>query len=304
MFPVLSVVAVVVFSLVHLTPGDPAAVYLGPEATPEQIADLRARLALDEPFFVQFAMWSWGVLRLDFGDSLFIGKPVTEALVERAQPTLLLTFYGLITAIIVGVPAGAIAAIKQNSLIDRLVMVSAISGTAMPGFVLGILLILAFSVRLGWLPSGGYTDIHVDPVDHFKRMILPSVSLGVSIAGLFARLVRSSMLDVLQEDYVRTAIAKGLAFRAVIVRHALRNALIPVITVIGYTLGTLLGGAVVTETVFTLPGMGRLVVQSVGRRDYPIVQGAVIMIAGFAVLANLIVDIMYVYIDPRIRYDE
>lgn len=302
LIPVMLIVGIVVFMLVHLTPGDPAAVILGQNATGEQIQALRDRLGLNDPLPVQFIRWFGDALRLDFGDSLFLGMPVTEALWQRAQPTTLLTLYALIVMILIGIPAGVIAAVRRNSLVDRGLMLMSISGAAIPTFFLGILLILIFAVRLRWLPSGGYTPIDQDPIAHFKGMILPSFTLGFASAGLLARLVRSSMLDVMREDYVRTAMAKGLKFRNVITKHALRNALIPAITVIGYSLGALLGGAVVTETVFTIPGMGRLVVQSIARRDYPLIQGAIMLIAGFYVLVNLLVDILYVYIDPRIRY--
>jgi peptide/nickel transport system permease protein len=300
--PVLLVVGIVVFALVHLTPGDPAAVILGQNATSEQIEQLRDQLGLNDPLPVQFVRWFGGVLRLDFGDSIFLGRPVSQAIFERAQPTLLLTLYALLIQIGIGVPAGVIAAVRRDSIVDRALMVVSISGAAVPTFFLGILLILLFAVRLHWLPSGGFVEITDDPVGHFKRMILPAFALGFSSAGLLARLVRSSMLDVLREDHVRTAFAKGLPRRVVVVRHALRNALIPAVTVIGYSLGGLLGGAVVTETVFTIPGMGRLIVQSIGRRDYPLIQGAVMTIAGIYVLVNLLVDILYVFLDPRIRY--
>lgn len=302
LIPVMLIVGVVVFMLVHLTPGDPAAVILGQSATGEQIDQLREELGLNEPLVVQFFEWFGNALRLDFGNSLFLGMPVTEALRERAQPTLLLTTYALFFEIIIGVPAGVIAAIKRNSIIDRVLMVMSIAGAAIPTFFLGIVLILIFAVRLKWVPSGGYVPIQEDPVQHFKVMILPAFTLGFSAAGLLARLVRSSMLDVMRDDYIRTAMAKGLKFRKVVTGHALRNALIPAVTVVGYSLGALLGGAVVTETVFNIPGMGRLVVQSISRRDYPLIQGAVMMIAGIYVLVNLLVDILYVYIDPRIRY--
>ena len=302
LIPVMLIIGIVVFALIHLTPGDPAAVMLGDNGTPEQIAQLRHQLGLDKPIEVQFLSWFWGVLHFDFGNSIFLDEPVTHALAQRAQPTLLLTTYALLIQILIGIPAGVIAAIRRNSLVDRLLMVGAISGMAIPTFFLGILLILLFAVRLRWLPAGGYVSITDDPVQHFKSMILPSFTLGFASAGLLARLVRSSMLDVMKEDYVRTAQAKGLRHRAVVVRHALRNALIPAITVIGYSIGGLLGGAVVTETVFTIPGMGRLVVQSIARRDFPVIQGAVMLIAAGYVLVNLLVDILYVYIDPRIRY--
>lgn len=304
LLPVLLVVGILVFSLVHLAPGDPASVMLGSDATNEDILALRRELGLEDPFYVQFARWFGDILRLDLGDSFFLERPVSEALLDRAQPTVLLTVYSLTLAILIGVPAGIISAIKRNSLIDRMVMMVAISGVAIPPFVLGILLILVFAVSFGWLSAGGYADIRDDPIEHFKHMVMPAFSLGFSAAALLARLVRSAMLETLGEDYVRTARAKGIANRNVIIRHALRNALIPTVTIIGYTLGTLLGGAVVTETVFVIPGMGRLVVQSVLRRDFPVIQGAVMTIAVFYVLANLLVDILYIYIDPRIRYGD
>jgi peptide/nickel transport system permease protein len=299
--PVLLVVAVVVFALVHLTPGDPAAVILGDRATAEDIARLRNQLGLNDPLPVQFVRWFGNILRLDFGESIFLGEPVTQALLDRIEPTLLLTFYALCIQVLIGIPAGVASAVRYNSPLDRVLSVVAISGSAIPTFFLGILLILIFAVRLRWLPSGGYVPLAEDPVAHVKGMLLPAFALGFSAAGLLARLVRSSMLDVLREDYVRTAFAKGLPERLVVIRHALRNALIPALTVIGISLGALLGGAVVTETVFTIPGMGRLVVQSIARRDYPIIQGAIIAIAMTYVLVNLLVDVLYVYTDPRVR---
>jgi peptide/nickel transport system permease protein len=299
--PVILVVGIVVFALVHLTPGDPAAVILGDRASAEDIERLREQLGLNDPLLVQFLRWIWGVVRFDFGESIFIGEPVTRALLDRVQPTLLLTIYAILVQIVIGVPAGVISAIRHNSIIDRILTVIAISGAAVPTFFLGIVLILLFAVRLRWLPSGGYAPLTEDPGKHFKAMLMPAFTLGFSSAGLLARLVRSSMLDVLREDYVRTAFAKGLPERLVVIRHALRNALIPAITVIGTSVGALLGGAVVTETVFTIPGMGRLVVQSIARRDYPIIQGAVMTIAMTYVLVNLIVDLLYVYADPRVK---
>lgn len=304
LLPVLLVVGIIVFTLVHLTPGDPAAVILGPEAAPEDVQALREQLGLNEPVYVQFIYWFSDIIQFDLGRSIFLDMPVSQALLDRAQPTGLLTLYSLLVAIVIGIPAGVIAALKEDSLLDRLLMVFAISGAAIPVFVSGILLILVFPVQFGLLAVGGYTNIQDDIWGHVQQMILPSFALGFASAGLLARLVRSSMLDVLGEDYIRTARAKGLAMRAVVIRHALRNAFIPAVTVIGYSIGTLLGGAVVTETVFTIPGMGRLVVQSVLRRDYPVIQGAVMAIAAFYVLANLLVDILYVYIDPRIKYGD
>jgi peptide/nickel transport system permease protein len=301
LIPVILIVGIIVFALIHLTPGDPAAVILGDQATPEAVANLREQLGLNDPLPVQFIHWFSGVLHFDFGESIFMGEPVTRALLDRAQPTILLTIYALMFQIAIGVPAGVISAVKHNSIVDRIVTVVAISGAAIPTFFLGVLLILFFAVRLGWLPSGGYTPLHEDPIAHFKKMLMPAFALGFSSAGLLARLVRSSMLDVMREDYVRTALAKGLPMRLVVIRHALRNALIPALTVIGTSVGALLGGAVVTETVFTIPGMGRLVVQSISRRDYPVIQGAVMVIAMTYVIVNLVVDLLYVYIDPRVR---
>lgn len=302
MLPVLLIVGIVVFALVHVTPGDPASVILGPEATPEQVDQLRDTLGLNDPLYVQFFSWLGGMARLDFGDSLFLGIPVLEALVDRLQVTSLLTLYALVLSIIIGVPLGVIAAIRANSVLDRVLMAISLSGAAIPNFFLGILMILLFAVVLRWLPSGGYVEINKNLSEHFQSMVLPAFALGFSQAALLARIVRSSMLDVLREDYIRTAYSKGLTERLVVIRHALRNVLIPAITVIGLSLGALLGGAVVTETVFTLPGMGRLVVQSIARRDFPIIQGAVMLIAVFYVLANLLVDVLYIYLDPRIRY--
>jgi peptide/nickel transport system permease protein len=302
LLPVLLIVGIIVFGLMHLTPGDPAAVMLGREATLEQKEALRERLGLNEPIQIQFFNWFGNALRLDFGESLFIGKPVSEALRERAEPTALLALYALTLSVIIAIPAGVIAAVRANSPLDRLLMVVSISGVAIPSFFFGILLILLFAVVLGWLPSGGYVDIGDDPAQHFKYMFLPSLALGFSAAGLLARLVRSTMLDVLNEDYVRTAYAKGLRERHIVLLHAFRNALIPVMTIIGISLAGMLGGAVVIETVFNIPGMGRLLVQSVTRRDIPVVQGAVMTVAAVQVIVMLLLDLVYAYIDPRIRY--
>ncbi len=304
LIPVMIVVGVVVFALVHLTPGDPAAVILGDRATPEDIQRLREQLGLNDPLPVQFVRWFGDMLRLDFGESIFLGESVTQALLNRAQPTVLLTLYALFIQIAIGIPAGVLAAVRYNSALDRFFTVMAISGSAIPTFFLGIVLILVFAVRLRWLPSGGYVPPEEGIGEHLQSMVLPAFALGFSAAGLLARMVRSSMLDVLREDYVRTAWAKGLPERLIIVRHALRNALIPALTIIGISVGALLGGAVVTETVFTIPGMGRLVVQSIARRDYPVIQGAIVAIALTYVLVNLVVDVLYVYIDPRVRLSE
>ncbi len=302
LIPVLLIVGVVVFTLMHLTPGDPASVMLGRDATPEQKEVLRERLGLNEPVPVQFVNWFGRALRLDFGDSLFLGKPVTAALLDRAEPTGLLALYALTLSLVIAIPAGVIAAVRANSVLDRLLMVVSISGVAIPSFFFGILLILLFAVILGWLPSGGYVNIRDDPGEHFRYMLLPTLTLGFAAAGLLARLVRSTMLDVLNEDYVRTAYSKGLVERRVVVMHAFRNAMIPVLTLIGISFAGMLGGAVVIEQVFNIPGMGRLLVNSVVRRDIPVVQGAVMTVAAIEVLVMLLVDVLYVFVDPRIRY--
>ena len=302
MLPVLVIVAVIIFGLIHITPGDPAAVMAGEDATASDVEEMRERLGLNEPLHIQFFEWSLDAIRLDFGDSIFLRQPVTEAMMERVQPTFLLTLYALTLALLISIPAGVIAAVKRNSLVDRLLMVMSISGAAVPSFFFGIVLILLFAVILGWLPSGGYVDIGDDPIQHFKIMILPTIALGFSTAGLLSRMVRSTMLDVLKEDYVRTAYAKGLPNRHVILIHALRNAMIPAMTVLGISLAGLLGGSVVIETVFSLPGMGRLVVQSIGRRDFPVIQGVVLITAVIQLFVMLLIDVLYVYVDPRVRY--
>jgi peptide/nickel transport system permease protein len=342
--PVVLLVGTITFVLMQLTPGDPAAVMLGPEATPDQVAELREQMGLNRPLYERYPRWLFDTLRLDLGQSIFLNKPVSAAITERLMPTLQLTLYALIIAIAIGVPAGVVAAMNRNTIIDRALMLFAMSGTAIAGFFLGILLILLFAVRLKWLPSGGYAALTDDPARHFKSMIMPAMAVGLSVAGLPARLVRSTMLDVLHEDYIRTAVAKGLPPRRVAIRHALRNAMLPArlvrstmldvlhedyirtavakglpprrvairhalrnamlpaITVFGYTLGDLLGGAVVVETVFSLPGMGQLVVNSIARRDFPVIQGVVMTIAIFYMLTSLLVDILYVALDPRVKH--
>jgi peptide/nickel transport system permease protein len=298
------VVGTVTFALVHLTPGDPAAIMLGPEATPEQIQRLREQLGLNDPLLVQYPRWLADVARLDLGESLFLDRPVRAAIVERAAPTFQLTAYSFILATLLGVPAGVLAAVHRNSALDRVLMLLAVSGTAIANFFLAMLLILLFSVTLRWLPSGGYVAFTDDPWRHAQSMLLPTLALGFSMAGLPARLIRSSLLDVLHEDYIRTAVTKGLPPNAIVLRHALRNALLPAVTVFGYMLGDLLGGAVVVETVFGLPGMGQLVVNSIARRDFPVIQGVVMVIALGYLLTSLLVDVLYVFLDPRVRYGQ
>jgi peptide/nickel transport system permease protein len=299
--PVLVVVGFVVFFLIHLAPGDPAAVMAGNEATTERIEQLRHEMGLDRPLWEQFVSWSTRALRGDLGTSFFLNQPVLTAIGERIEPTGLLTLYALIMSILIGFPAGIVAAVRRNSWIDRLTMVTALGGVCIPSFWLGILMILVLAVWARWLPAAGYAPFLDDPLQNFRYLVMPAFSLGLQQAALLARVVRSSMLEVMREDYVRTARAKGVAEGMVVLRHALPNAMIPALTIIGNSMGNLLGGAIVTEAVFNTPGVGRLVVQSVLRRDFPVIQGAVLVIAAVYVLVNLIVDIAYVIADPRIR---
>lgn len=302
LIPTLLVVAVVVFTLVHMTPGDPAAVMLGPEATQEQIDKVRQDLGLNDPVFVQFTRWISRAVVGDLGHSIFLQMPVTDAIAERLEPTGLLTLMATVIAVGLGVPAGVVAASRHNRLGDRVLMIFALLGLSVPNFWLGLNLSLLFGVKLGLLPGAGYSAWAEGPLEALRYLVLPAFSLGFAQAGLIARMARSAMLDVMRQDYMRTARAKGLAQRLVIYKHGLKNALIPTLTVIGLTVTTLAGGAVVTETVFNLPGAGRLLLQSVLRRDYPVIQGAVLYVALLYAMVNLIVDVAYVWIDPRVRY--
>jgi peptide/nickel transport system permease protein len=300
--PVLLLVSVIAFALVHLTPGDPVTLILGEQATPEDIVRVRHQLGLDRPLYEQYVGWLGRALGGDLGRSVFVDQPVTNMIVERAEPTLLLASVALLITLAVGIPSGVWAAIRHRTAVDQSLMVAALVGVSMPSFWLGLNLILLFSVFLGWFPSGGYTPIGESFWRALQSVLLPAVALGLNEAALVARITRASMLEVLRHDYVRTARAKGLPDLGVYYRHALKNALLPIVTVVGVVVTVLVGGTVVTETVFTLPGAGRLVVNSVLRRDYPVVQGAILMVGCAYVLINLLVDMLYVYIDPRIRY--
>jgi len=302
LIPVMLLVATGVFLLLRLTPGDPAGVILGPDATEERRLELRTELGLDEPILVQYGVWLGNVLRGDLDQSLFLDQPVTEALLERAQPTLLLTVLALLVSMVLGIPTGIIAARARGSWLDLGSMGVAMVGIAMPTFWLGLNLIFVFAVLLRWLPVAGYQPLSEGVWESLRYMILPAVTLGVAQGALLARMTRSMMLEVLNQDYVRTARAKGINERDVIVRHALRNALLPLMTVIGLSFAALMSGAVVTEQIFNIPGIGRLLIQAIGRRDFPLVQGAVLVIAALYVLINLMVDLLYAVIDPRIRH--
>ena len=300
--PVMLLVATAVFLMLRLTPGDPAGIILGPDATEERRMELRRELGLEDPLLVQYVRWLGKVARGDLGQSLFLNKPVTAAILERAQPTLLLTILALLVSLLIGLPAGVIAAQRRGSWVDLGTMAVAMGGIAMPTFWLGLNLIFLFAVTLRWLPVAGYEPLSAGPWRSLRHLILPAVTLGVAQGALLARMTSSMMLETLSQDYVRTARAKGLVERSVIFRHALRNAFIPLMTVIGLSFAALLGGAVVTEQIFTLPGVGRLLIQAIGRRDFPLVQGTVLVIAALYVLINLVVDLLYAVVDPRIRH--
>ncbi len=303
LLPVMVVVVTIVFLLIHLIPGDPVSVMLGPDATPAQIDETRRALGLDRPIHEQLIKCYARVLRGDLGRSYFLDRPVTQALWERAEPTAMLTLSALFVAVAVGVPSGIVAGAYPGSAWDRVLMFGALLGVCIPGFWLSLNFIYLFAVRLGWLPAAGYASVLVDPMAALRYMVLPAVSLGFNQSALIARIARSCMLEVLQQDYIRTARAKGLPQRAVVYLHAFRNALVPVVTVIGITMAILISGAVVTEIVFNIPGLGRLIISAILRRDYPVVQGVVLVTAASYVLINLVVDMVYALIDPRIRYD-
>ncbi|HTX53168.1 MAG TPA: ABC transporter permease [Candidatus Baltobacteraceae bacterium] len=301
---VLAVVGVIAFLLIHLAPGDPASVMLGSNATQDQVDRLRQQLALDQPLPVQFVAWSSRVLQGDLGISHFAQKPVLQVLAQRAEPTLILTSMSILVAILIGVPTGVVAAIRRGGGLDQAALGLALLGASVPSFWLGLSLILFFAVRLGWFPSSGILPLASGGFESLRYYVLPALALGFPNSALITRITRSSMLDVLNQDYVRTAESKGVSPFRVIIRHALRNALVPIVTIIGLTIASLMGGAVVTETVFSIPGVGRLVVQSVLRRDYPVIQAAILLVATIYVLVNLAVDLLYVWVDPRIRVVE
>ena len=300
--PVMVVVAIAVFALLHVTPGDPAVIIAGDYASADDIAKIRAKLGLDQPFLTQVRLWLGRVVRGDLGTSIYSGIPVATLIGQRAEATIALTLLAMAISVAVAVPVGVIAAWKKGSLLDRAVMVCAVSGFSMPTFWLGFLLVYVFALTLHWLPVQGFQPIERGVGPFLRHLILPALTLSLVYMALIARMTRASMLGVLGEDYVRTAFAKGLAPRRVLLRHALKNASLPIVTIIGLGFALLIGGAVVTESVFALPGLGRLTVDAIIRRDYPVIQGVILVVSGVYVLVNLGVDLLYVVIDPRIRY--
>lgn len=296
--PVLIGVTLLVFTMMHFAPGDPVIVMLGPEFDQTTYDQLRQDLGLDQPLPVQYLIWLGRVVRGDLGKDFISKQPVAERMLLALPTTLVLAVGTTVVATLIGIPLGVIAAYRRDGIFDSVSRVLAVTGISMPVFWLGMLLIIFFAVQLRWFPAGG-SMAEYGP----KAMVLPAVALGVAHAALIMRMTRASMLEVLGQDYIRTARAKGLREFVVVQRHALSNVLIPIITVVGFQFGYMLGGAVLTETVFSLPGLGRLLIESIARRDYPLVQGCVLFIAVMFVFANLLVDVLYGVFDPRIRYD-
>ncbi|MBN9061875.1 MAG: peptide ABC transporter [Rhizobiales bacterium 65-9] len=302
-FPVLLLVSLLAFGLIHIIPGDAAQVIAGPDASTDQIEAVRSTLGLNRPLPEQFIIWFSNLMRLDLGMSYMLGRSVAQAIAERFPVTFLLTLYSLVLTVPVGVIAGLLAAYKHNRWADTALMTAALVGVSLPTFWLSLMAVLLFSVQLGWLPSGGYVPLSESVIGCLRSLTLPAVALAVFQIALLARMTRATTLEVLQQDYVRTARAKGAAERTVVARHALANVLIPVVTVIGIIINVALSGAVVIEQIFSLPGVGQLVVQGILRRDYPVIQGSLLAVALLMVIVNLLVDLLYSYLDPRVKHD-
>jgi peptide/nickel transport system permease protein len=300
--PVMAVVALFVFSLLYIAPGDPAAVIAGDQATPQDVERIRASLGLDQPYLVRFGDWLFRVLRGDLGVSIFTNLPVSLMISQRIEPTVALMIVTLVLSISVAIPMGVLAAWKNGTWIDRAVMGFAVFGFSVPVFVTGYLLAYIFALELDWLPVQGYTPIRNGFFPFIENLILPALALGSVYIALIARITRATMMEVLQQDYVRTAKAKGVGSRGVLFVHGLKNAAVPIVTVIGIGIALLIGGAVVTESVFAIPGLGRLVVDAILRRDYPVIQGVVLLFSFVYVILNLLIDLLYTVLDPRIRY--
>ena len=300
--PVMGIVALFVFSLLYIAPGDPAAVIAGDQASPADVERIRQGLGLDRPFLIQFGSWVWNILHGDLGTSIFTNLPVSAMIAQRIEPTLSLMAITLVLTILVAVPLGVVAAWKAGSWIDRTIMAFAVFAFSLPVFVVGYVLAYIFALQFEWLPVQGYTPLKSGVWPWLQNLILPALALGSVYIALIARITRASMLEVLQQDYVRTARAKGLGQRDILFIHALKNAAVPIVTVIGIGIALLIGGAVVTESVFAIPGLGRLTIDAILRRDYPVIQGIVLLFSFLYVLVNLMVDVTYTLVDPRIRY--
>jgi peptide/nickel transport system permease protein len=300
--PILLLVSLITFAIIHLIPGDPAAVMAGLSATPDEIEQLRKNLELDQPLLQQLIHWYGGLLHGDLGHSLLLGQPVLQAVMDRLPITLSLSLYGLGLTLLIGVIGGIIAALRHNTFVDSIAMVVAMLGISMPSFFFAPLLVLLFSVKMGWLPTGGYEPFLSNPIAWFRTATLPAISLALLQVGLLARITRSTMLEILRQDYVRTARAKGLSAWSVVGKHALANAMIPIVTVVGIAVSLLVSGSVVIETIFSVPGIGQLLTQAVLNRDYPLVQGGLLLLTTLLVLVNIAVDVTYAFLDPRVRH--
>jgi peptide/nickel transport system permease protein len=300
--PVMAVVALFVFSLLYIAPGDPAAVIAGDQATPADVERIRQSLGLDRPFLIQFGEWVWNIVHANLGTSMFTGLPVTKMIAQRIEPTLSLMAVTLVFAVAVAVPLGVMAAWRAGTFVDRAVMAFAVLGFSVPVFVVAYLLAFVFALQLEWLPVQGYTPLSEGLWPWLENLILPAVALGCVYIALIARITRATMLEVLAQDYIRTARAKGIGQGGILFIHALKNASVPIVTVIGIGIALLIGGAVVTESVFVIPGLGRLTIDAILRRDYPVIQGVVVLFSFVYVLVNLLIDLLYTVLDPRIRY--
>lgn len=300
--PVMTFVALFVFGLLYLAPGDPAAIMAGDQATAADIARIRIALKLDDPFPIRFGNWVWSLLHGDLGLSLFTNQPVAAMIAQRLEPTYLLMLMTLVISVAIALPIGVVAAWKHNTASDRAVMVFAVLSFSLPSFVVGYLLAFVFGLQLRWLPVQGYVPMSNGLWPAVRSLLLPAIALGSVYIGLLARITRATMLEVLEQDYVRTARAKGVEDRKVLFKHALKNCSVPIITTIGSGVALLIGGAIVTETVFAIPGLGRLTVDAILRRDYPVIQGVILLFSFMYVLVNLLVDMLYTVFDPRIRY--
>jgi peptide/nickel transport system permease protein len=301
-FVVMAVVAVFVFGMLHFSPGDPAAIIAGDLATNDDIEKIREKLGLNLPLYEQFYRWISNVLVGDLGTSIFSDLPVADLIAQRVEPTVALTLTTIIFSVLIAVPIGIVAAWKAGSLLDRAVMGFAVFGFSIPVFVFAYVLIWLFAAKLRWLPVMGYASIFDDPAKFASSIVMPTLALGVTYIALIARITRASMLEAINQDYIRTAHAKGLSIVPILFRHALRNASVPIVTTIGIGIALLIGGVVVTESVFAIPGLGRLTVDAILRRDYPVIQGVILVFSGVYVLINLLIDIIYTVLDPRIRY--
>ena len=300
--PVMAIVALFVFSLLYIAPGDPAAVIAGDQASPADVEKIRTSLGLDRPFLIRFGEWAFRLVQGDLGTSMFTGLPVTELIGQRLEPTLSLMVLTLLLSVTFAVPMGVIAAAKAGSWVDRVLMAFAVAGFSVPVFVVGYLLAYVFALQLEWLPVQGYTPLAKGFLPWLENLVLPAIALGFIYVALIARITRAAMLEVLSQDYVRTARAKGVGQGSILFLHALKNAAVPIVTVIGIGVALLIGGAVVTESVFAIPGLGRLTIDAIVRRDYPVIQGIVLMFSFIYVLVNLAVDLIYTVLDPRIQY--